>query len=157
MPPEKRRQLSADQTFDPAEMFYRRLPPECLSPLGEVVPSQIRCSFGKIIKKSPSVVRSKYASVEDVLHPDCAGGADVSSHYIFFITTAELPINVDSGNKELYDFYPFHDPEDSCFAHTLIACKKTQSPAGSYDEPTPAVRNVLKAQFVSAFKNHRLK
>lgn len=156
MPPQKRGHLSPDQTFDSAEMLYRRVPPECLSPLGEVVPSQIRCSFGNTIKKSPSTVRSKYASLDDVLHPHCAGGRDVSGDYVFFLTVAELPTSVESGNRELYDFYPFHDPEDSCFAHALIACKK-QNSSGNYDEPTAGVRNALKAQFVSGFKNHRLK
>jgi len=156
MPPKKRGQLSADQVFDAAERLFRRVPPECLSPMGEVVPSQISCSFGDTINKSPSVVRSKYALPEDVLHADCAGGKDMSGHLIFYLTVEELPDDVESGSKEHFGFYPFHVPEESCFAHTVIACKKTSKPTGYFDEPTSGVRNKLKAKFVSAFQNNRI-
>ena len=156
MPPKKRGDLPADQSFEVAEELYRRVPRECLSPLGEIVPSQIRCSFGKSIKKSPSVLRSKYGTAWDVLHRDCADGKDVSSHLVFFLTPDELPVGVESGDKELYDFYPFHDPEINCYAHTLIACRKRQNSVGDFDEPTSSVRNKLKALFVWAFENHRI-
>lgn len=156
MPPKKRGELPADQVFDPAERLYRRVPPECLSPLGEVVPSLIACSFGDTIKKSPSVVRSKYGTAEDVLHADCADGKDVCRQLVFFLIVEELPRGVVSGNRELFDFYPFHDPEDSCYAHSVIACKKKSNAAGSYDQPTTGVRNKLKAKFVSAFENNRI-
>jgi hypothetical protein len=157
MPPQRRGTSPADQVFDAEEKLYRRVPPDCLSPLGELLPSQIGCSFGDTIGKSPSFVRSKYGSIDDTLHADCAGGNDVSRHLVFFIPVSELPTNVESGNKELYDFYPFHDPEDTCYAHTVIACKKKQNSSGNYDKPTDGVRNRLKTQFVSAFKNHRVR
>jgi hypothetical protein len=156
MPPQKRGDSSADQIFDVTERLFRRVPPACLSPTGELVPSQIRCSFGDVVKKSPSVVRSKYGAIEDVLHEDCAGGRDVSGHFVFFVTVEELPKDVESGNKELYDFYPLHDPETDCYAHSLIACKKKTNLTSDYDEPTSGVRNKLKALFVAAFENHRL-
>lgn len=156
MPPLKRGELAVDQVFDGSERMYRRVPPECLSPLGELVPSQIRCSFGDTIEKSPSVVRAKYGRPNDVLHPDCANGKDVSHHLVFYLTAGGLPTDVESGNKERYDFYPFHDPKASCYAHSVIACKKQMNTSGNYDEPTHGVRNRLKALFVSAFQNHRI-
>ena len=156
MPPLRRGELPVDQVFDASERLYRRVPETALSPLGEVVPSQICCSFGDTIRKAPSLVRSKYGTFEDVLHPDCADGKDVSRHLVFFLEVSELPRNIESGKRELFDFYPFHDPDDTCYAHSVIACKKQSNTTGDFDEPTAGVRNKLKALFVSAFENHRL-
>jgi hypothetical protein len=100
-------------------------------------------------------VRSKYGTPSDALHRDCAGGKDVSDHLVFYLIVDELPQGIESGAQELYDFYPFHDPEDTCFAHSVIACRKQGSPE-AYDAPTHSVRNKLKAQFVSAFEKNRI-
>lgn len=99
-------------------------------------------------------MRSKYGNVSDVLHKDCAG-KDVSDNLVFYVIAGELPRKVESGDGDLYDFYPFHEPEDSCYAHSVIACKKRGS-TSDYDKPTQGVRNKLKAHFVSAFMNHRI-
>lgn len=156
MPPQKRGSKAPNQVFDEDEKLYRRVPPTCLSPLGEVVPSNIRCSFGDYINKSPSVLRSKYGTAADVIHNDCARGSDVSDHLVFYLIVKELPKSIESGDRVTYDFYPFHDPEDDCYGHSVIACKKSSGPHGTYDKPTQGVRNKLKAQFVSAFQKHRV-
>jgi hypothetical protein len=156
MAPQKRGELQADQQFDADEKLYRRVPPNCLGPQGEMVASNVRCSFDNEVKKSPSTVRSKYASATDVLHRDCADGDDVSNHFVFYLVVGELPQRVESGTKQLFDFYPLHDPEDNCYAHTLIACRKHDGPADRYDKPTSHVRNKLKAQFVAAFVKNRV-
>jgi hypothetical protein len=156
MEPQKHGELQADQAFNAEEKLYRRVPPNCLSPQGEVVASNIRCSFENEVKKSPSVVRSKYASAMDVIHKNCADGKDVSTHFVFFLVVGDLPQQVESGTKQLFDFYPLHDPEDDCFAHTVIACRKHDGPTDGYDKPTTQVRNKLKAQFVAAFIKNRI-
>lgn len=156
MAPQKRGELQPDQVFDAEEKLYRRVPANCLSPQGEVVASNIRCEFKKDVKKSPSVVRSKYGSPTDVLHRDCAGGKDVADHLVFYLVVGELPQRVESGTKQLYDFYPLHEPDDDCFAHTVIACRKDDGSNDGYHEPTTPVRNKLKAQFVAAFIKNRV-
>lgn len=156
MAPLKRGELQADQAFGAEEKLYRRVPPNCLSPQGEVLASNFRCSFENEAKKSPSVLRSKYASAMDVLHRDCAGNQDVSNHLVFYLVVAELPQGVESGTRQLYDFYPLHDPEDDCYAHSVIACRKHDGPVDGYDKPTTQVRNKLKAQFVAAFMRNRV-
>ena len=152
MVPQTRGGLEADQTFDSAEKLYRRVPPECLSPLGELVPSHISCSFGDSVRKAPSVVRSKYAGPLDVLHSDCANGKDVSGHLVFYVSVSELPSEVEAGNKEIYDFIPLHDPEELCFAHSVISCLRRGNPTAEYQKPTNAVRNKLKDLFVKSFQ-----
>lgn len=156
MAPKKRGDSQADQSFEPSELLYRRVPPSVISPLGEIEPSLIGCSFGNEVKTSPSVVRSKYSEPEDVLHSDCANGKDVSDHLVFFLTVADLPRGVESGDRDLFDFYPLHVPLNDCYAHSVIACKKQTNPEGDYDKPTTGVRNRLKAQFVSAFEKNRI-
>jgi hypothetical protein len=156
MGPQRRGEREPDQVFDADEKLYRRVPQSCLSPQGEVVASYIRCSFEREAKKSPSVIRSKYGSATDVLHRDCADDKDVSDNLVFYLVVGKLPGQVESGVKELYDFYPLHDPLDTCFAHTVIACRKHGGPEDAYDKPSRHVCNALKAQFVAAFERNRV-
>jgi hypothetical protein len=163
MPPLKREERAPDQAFDADERLYRRFPPECLSPWGEVVASKIGCSFEDDIESCPSTVRGKYGTPADVLHADCAGGNDVSTQLVAYLISGELPANVKTGQEnvvsdkdEYFDFYPFHDPEVNCYAHSVIASRKRTSPPETYDRPTSGVRNKLKAAFVSAFRSRRI-
>jgi hypothetical protein len=148
--------------FAADERLYRRFPPECLGPEGEVFASKIG-SFDEHIRNCPSTVRSKYGTPADALHPDCALGNDVANYLIAYLTVGELPTNVKTGQEnvrsdkdEFFDFYPFHDPEVNCYAHTVTACRKRIGPPDAYDRPTNGVRNKLKAAFASAFRNHRI-
>lgn len=156
MAPQKTGDLAADQAFDNTERLYHRVPPDRPGPSGEIVPSDIRCEYKKELKKCPSVVRGRYATPEDALHPDCAKGRDVSKFLLFYLVTGELPKGVEAGNGQLYDFYPHHDPEPTCYAHTLISCKRRESAEGEYDPPSTQVRNKLKSHFVAAFQKNRV-
>jgi hypothetical protein len=156
MPPQHTGSLTPDQAFDDAERLYHRVPPDRPGPNGEIVPSDIRCEYKKELKKCPSVVRSRYATPEDALHSDCAGGHDVSKFLLFYLVAGDLPKGVEAGSGQLYDFYPRHDPEPTCYAHTLIACKKRESAQGEYDPPSTHVRNKLKSHFVAAFEKNRI-
>ena len=69
---------------------------------------------------------------------------------MFCLKVGDLPKGCLSGDNDLYDFYPYHVPEKTCYAHTVIACKKVDSPPSSYKEPTRSVRNDFKAKFIAA-------
>jgi len=155
MGPLKREERQPDQVFDADEKLYRRVSPNCLGPQGELQASGVR--FENDIKKSPSVVRSKYGSSTDAVHRDCANGRDVSKYSVFYLIVGELLKQVESKeDKQLYDFYPAHTPEDDCFAHTVIACRKHDGPLDAYDMPSKDVINKLKAQFVAAFAKNKV-
>lgn len=152
MRPIKRRKRLPDQRFRQTERLYKRVPPEHLTPEGEIEPSLIQCSFGKKVKSAPSVVRDKYGTPGDTLHRCCAGGNDVSSNVVFYLEVGALPKGILSGDNRSYDFYPFHDPEEDCYSHSVIACKAGNNVAGEYEPPSQAVKNAFKAKFISALQ-----
>jgi hypothetical protein len=152
MLPIKRRDKGSDQRFSDSERLYKRVPPEHLTPDGEIEPSLIQCSFGKGVKSAPSVLRSKYGTARDALRSPCANGKDVSAHVVFYVKVAGLPKQIVSGDNKSFDFYPFHDPDDDCYAHTVIACRTGEGGSTDYSMPSNAVKNKFKATLVSALK-----
>ena len=62
-----------------------------------------------------------------------------------------LPKRILSGSDRRYDFYPLHDPEDQCYAHTVVACK-LENHNHEYVEPTQSVKNQFKALFVASLR-----
>ena len=152
MRPIKKRMRGPDQRFRESERLFKRVPREHLAENGEIEPSLIQCSFNKGVKSAPSVVREKYASPCDTLHPGCAGGNDVSSQVLFYLHVGELPKGIVSGDKKIFDFYAYHEPEDDCYAHSVIASKTIQPPSEDYVQPTSAVKNAFKAKLISALK-----
>jgi hypothetical protein len=153
MRPTKQGRRSPDQNFDEAEKLYRRVPRECVGAQNELEPSCVPCSFGKVVESAPSVVREKYGTAADALNSLCAGGRDVSSFIVFYLRVRDLPKGSLSGDNVPYDFYPFHNPLATCYAHTVVACKKANDrQAGAYKEPTRPVKNDFKAKFVAALK-----
>ena len=152
MRPIKQAQRLPDQNFDSTERLYRRVPPSCIGLDDDVEASCIRCSFGKEIESSPSVVRAKYGTIRDTLSRLCADGKDVSSEVVFWISVKSLPNGVLSGANVPHDFYPFHAPLSDCFAHTVIACRQADSPPGAYKEPSRPVKNEFRAKFAAALE-----
>lgn len=152
MRPVKLRQRPLDQEFEGTERLFRRVPPECIGPNDEIDANNIKCSFGKDVESAPSVIREKYGTVRDTLNRLCAGGKNVSSEVVFFLTVQALPKGILSGTNEPHDFYPFHAPLKHCYAHTVISCKKADSPAGAYKVPTRPVKNAFRAKFALALK-----
>ncbi len=134
------------------ERLFRRVPPCCIGPNDEVDAGCIQCSFDRDVKSAPSVIREKYGTVRDTLSRLCADGKDVSSEVVFFLSVQALPKGVLSGTNESHDFYPFHAPEEHCYAHTVIACKRTGAAMGVYREPPRLVKNQFRTQFALALK-----
>ncbi len=152
MRPIKRRHRPLDQGFEGSERLFRRVPPDCIGPNDEIDVNNIKCSFGKDVESAPSVIREKYSTVRDTLNRLCAGSKNVSSEVVFFLTVQALPKSILSGTNEPHDFYPFHAPLKHCYAHTVIACKRADSPAGTYKEPTRPVKNAFRARFALELK-----
>lgn len=152
MRPITRGKRTPDQQFGESERLYKRVPREHLSPEGEIEPSLIQCSFNKDVKSAPSVLRGRYATARDALRPGCADGKDVSSQAVFYLKVSALPKQIISGDHRTYNFYPFHDPEESCYAHTVISCRNAESTERVYVRPTNAVRNAFKAKLVSSLR-----
>lgn len=152
MGPIKRGKRPANQRFRPEEKLYRRVPPGSINSLGEIEPSSLQISFDKDVKSAPSMVRARYASPRDAIHQCCAGPRDVSSFAVFFLRTAELPKGIGSGDGKQLDFYPLHDPEETCYAHTVVACKHEGEGIGAYVKPSRPAKNAFKAQFVAALR-----
>lgn len=150
MLPTKRRDKGLDQQFKNSEKLYKRVPREHLTPEGEIEPSLIQCSFNKGVKSAPSVLRSKYGTPRDALRRECANGKDVSNQAVFKANVGALPKRIVSGDGRSFDFYPFHDPDEHCYAHTVLGCRLAGDAAGSYTMPSNAVKNAFKAQLVSA-------
>ena len=152
MLPTKRGDKGLDQRFNGSEKLYKRVPREHLTPDGEIEPSLIQCSFNRGVKSAPSVLRSKYGTSRDALRRACANGKDVSTQVVFYVIVGALPKQIASGDNRSFDFYPFHDPDDDCYAHTVIACKLAGSADGSYSMPSNAVKNAFKAKLVAALR-----
>jgi hypothetical protein len=152
MGPIRRGDRLGNQQFGSREKLYRREPPDCINSFGEIEPSSISLSFGKDVKGSPSVVRGKYATPRDVTHAGCANQRDVSSHAVFYLRVEDLPASILSGVGESFEFFPFHDPEKDCYAHTVIGCKISGAPAGSYARPSNSVKNQFKARLVASLR-----
>jgi hypothetical protein len=151
MRPTKQGWRSPDQHFDETEKLYRRVPRECVGDNNELEPSCVQCSFGKAVESAPSVIREKYGTAADALNPLCAGDKDVSSFVVFYLRVRDLPKGSLSGDNEPYDFYPFHIPLATCYAHTVVGCKKANDQqGGAYRQPTRPVKNDFRAKFVAA-------
>ena len=142
----------ADQRFHSSERLFRRVPADCIVGNGEIEPSCIDCSFGRTVDGAPSVIRSKYAAARDALHPNCADGKDVSSLLIYYLEAGELPKDCLDGTGNAYEFYPYHDPLEHCYAHSVIACRRAGNPEELYRQPTRPVKNDFRAKFAAALK-----
>lgn len=151
MGPVKKGSRASDHKFLESEKLYKRIPVEHLSE-GEIDPSLIQCSFDKGVKSAPSVVREKYSCPGDTLHPCCAGGKDVSSQRVYYVEVGELPKGIESGDKKSFDFFPYHQPEEECYAHSVIACRRSGTGAEDYVQPNRLVKNAFKAKLISKLR-----
>jgi hypothetical protein len=161
VPPEQYDEGRAvNQTFEPIELLYRRVHPEELNALGEVDPNSIRCvKFTKDERESPSVVRERYAKPEDVLHRDCCDQRDKSDHLIYKIRVADLPAGILAQNGEardtrIFNFVPSHQPEKTCYAHSVVRSTLQGDLSRAYAKPSPTARDQFKVEFARALKRH---
>lgn len=138
--------------FSPEEPLYRRIMESELID-GEIDPSRFNSiSFDKTMRGAPSVLRAKYAKPFDVLHADCAWGKDRSHDLVDFILVRDLPAHIKSDDGRIFVFYPSHQPERTCGAHSVIASCLADDPAKTYVKPSKSVRYDLRVKLAVGFK-----
>lgn len=118
----------------PDELLFRQVPNSHVED-GEVSIFAIQSKFDTDPKKCISVVRSRYTnSPFDAMHPNCAGGKDLSqTHIIMYVQVGDLPKGlaikpVPVGRVFRWDTYPHHDPLPLCYAHSTICCCNQDEP-----------------------------
>lgn len=134
MPPEHY-EVGTDKepNFEPQEKLFRRVHPKELNEDGEVDPTSIpTVQFGKTEQAAPSVIRQLYATYEDAIHPDCAGNNSVEEYGVFYLSCADLPRGLESGDGRSFDFLPSHMPEPTCRAHSVIRSTLSSDPTKLY-------------------------
>jgi hypothetical protein len=153
MPPKPTGNLQNDPTFTAEERLFRRILETHLKPSGEVDPVLINSTttFDKKCKqKTPSVVREKYASKDDALHPNCADGKSTAGQRVYACKVGALPKNLASDNGSMYDFIPIHDPLPECYAHSLIRSILAGTDPDQYAPPPKVVRRDFRQKFAAA-------
>ena len=152
MPPLTASEVGGNHPFSPEELLYRRVGPQEFNSLGELLPTTIACvSFSAHVESAPSVMRSDFSQPSDVLDPLCAT-KDVSGWVVYFVRVDNLPEDVKSGDGRPFHFFPKHQPEPMCGAHSVIACCLATDPNREYKKPSAGVANAFKVQFVSRLK-----
>lgn len=159
MSPQSAEGRGAIPAFAPEELLFRRVPYSHIEE-GEVNALAIasETKFDPDPKKCTSVLRSAYTELPlDALHPDCAGGDDLSkTHTIRYVTVGELPkgLKIDPPPPDSalrWDTYAHHDPLPQCFAHSTICCCNQNEP-GKAVEPPRSVRKQFREWFAAELK-----
>jgi hypothetical protein len=143
--------------FAPNEFLFRQVPNTHIEDNGEVsfFAIQTNTKFSDIPSRCTSVVRSAFtASFLDAIHPNCAGGKDLSAtHSVRHVRVADLPrglriVPEQQGDNVRWNMYPHHVPLPLCYAHSTICCCNQDAP-GMCAEPPPSVRAEFRRWFAA--------
>ncbi len=146
-------QVDKSEPFADTELLYRRVSPEEVLPNGELDASRFEIrQYGKDVKGSPSVIRSKFAPPEDVLHPDCAGGKTYHGYLIFRIPVSALPQDITAEDGKVFAAYPAHLPEPKCGAHSVVATCIAGDAQLKYAKPSRTAINDLRVKLARDFQ-----
>lgn len=142
-----------ERAFDGNEPLFRRFSPKELNSRGEVVPSSLNSmSWSKELNGAPSVLRGAFADAGDALSSDCAGGRDVSSYLAFQIVVADLPTSLAAGGDASFDFFPVHQPLETCGAHSVVASCTAGDAKRMFCAPPKLVRNAFRVKLATRFR-----
>jgi hypothetical protein len=146
-------EVDKSEPFVDAELLYRRVSPEEVLLNGELDASRFKIKqYSKDAGGSPSVIRSKFAPPEDVLHPDCAGGKTYHGYFIFRIPVSALPQDITAEDGKLFSAYPAHLPEPKCGAHSVIATCVAGDAERKYAKPSRTAINDLRVKLARDFQ-----
>ncbi len=144
--------VDTSAAFTADELLYRRVAETELTG-GEVDPSRLNSiTFDKDVKGAPSVLRSRFAVPEDVLHSDCARGKDVSFYLVYSLRVDDLPAVLMSDDGKSFSAYPLHQPEPTCGAHSVIASCLAEDQSRAYVKLPRSARNDLRAKLAVRMK-----
>jgi hypothetical protein len=159
VPPQDSAGRESTPIFAPNEFLFRQIPNTHIEE-GEVNFLAIRADtkFSDNPARCTSVVRSAFtASFLDAIHPNCAGGKDLSAtHSIRHVRVADLPTGLriipeQQGDNVRWRVYPHHDPLPLCYAHSTICCCNQDAP-GICAEPPSSVRDEFRRWFAANLK-----
>ena len=140
--------VDAKTPFEPDERLFRRVKSDELID-GEVLPVSLNSmSFKKDEKGAPSVLREHFATAIDALHPDCGGNAD---YRVYSLRVRDVPVCVADDQNAVYDFFPCHEPEVKCGAHSVISCCASGDEAKAYVVPSKKARAKFRAMLAVLF------
>lgn len=146
-------EVNTSEPFADTELLYRRVSPEEILPTGELDASRFQIKqYSKDAKGSPSVIRSKFAPPEDVLHPDCAGGKAYNGYVIYRIPVPALPQLIVAEDGKQFSAYPVHFPEPRCGAHSVIATCIAGDMQKRYAKPSRTAINDLRVKLARDFQ-----
>jgi hypothetical protein len=135
--PRNRNGESEDQVFSEGELLYRRYKAEHFQNQ-QLLPAAFK--FPR-----PSFNREKYSTPEDVLHPDCCDGKQLSVGWgVLECSSTNLPTPVVGQDGQVFHFEPIHKPQDCCYAHSEVWCRSGGS--GFVDEPSRKVRETFRVR-----------
>lgn len=140
-------EVDPSRAFAADELLYRRIPSHEEIVSGEIDPTRFNSiSFNKEVDGAPSVLRSQFASPMDALHPECAGGKDVSQQRVYYIRVDELPPVVISQDGKEFSVYPLHRPLPTCGAHSVIGSCMAGDLTRTYKVPSRTALNDLRVK-----------
>jgi hypothetical protein len=146
-------EVDKSEPFADTELLYRRVSPQEILPNGELDASrfQIR-NYTKEAEGSPSVIRSKFATPDHVLHPDCANGKTYHGYSIYRIQVSALPQRIVAEDSKMFSAYPEHFPEPKCGAHSVIAVCVAGDTQRKYAKPSRTAINDLRVKLARDFQ-----
>jgi hypothetical protein len=159
VPPQDSAGREPTPIFAPNEFLFRQVPNTHIEE-GEVNFLAIRADtkFSDNPTRCTSVVRSAFTtSFLDAIHPNCAGGNDLSAtHSIRHVRVADLPhglriVPEQQGDNVRWNMYPHHDPLPLCYAHSTICCCNQDAPSTCI-APPPSVRDEFRRWFAANLK-----
>lgn len=146
-------EVDPSRAFLADELLYRRVPPTEEIEEGEIDPTRFNSiSFSGGLDGAPSVLRSGFATPLDALHPDCAGGKDVSQQRVYFIRVDDLPQIIVSKDGKQYGVYPSHRPQPTCGAHSVIGTCMAGDSNRTFTIPSKTARNDLRVKLAVRMK-----
>ena len=155
--PLRKNEVDTQIPFLPSELLYRRVRPTDLVD-GEIIPTSLNSiSYGKEVKAAPSVLRGKYAKPEDALHKDCAEQKDVSDFLVYYLLVSDLPDEVRCDSGRLFSLFPFHLPEPTCGAHSVISCCIKGDISKTYVKPSStALKNDIRVKLAKKLQKCKI-
>jgi hypothetical protein len=138
LPSERARRMlragrAADQNFDQREPLFRRY---CLEHwvAGKLVDAHF--SF------PPSLNRGKYSFPEDVI---CSEDKAFDGWGVLDFRVGDIPKQLVDGSGRTYLFFPFHEPDETNYSHTVIQCEREDS-RGQATSPNSVVKKRFRAK-----------
>jgi hypothetical protein len=139
-----------DPVFEDSELLYRRILATYVISEDELNPAAISFSKG-----APSLIRSKYGTPQDAIHPDCADDQDVTKFDVYGVPASAINLTlVCSQTRRCFDFSGSHAPLTKCYSHSLIDCREKTKENIGYSVPTRPVKNDFRVKFAIAMRNY---